>query len=115
MLASMAARMKNATPQKCKAQQPKNAKLWCNIGKKVCDMDYLPRVVDEELDLRLRAVGATVIVGPKWCGKTTTAKRRAKSVLEMQDPDFQEGYLKLAVPIISGRTSRPLDSSSKVW
>ena len=59
-------------------------------------MNYLPRIVDEELDLRLRAVGATVIVGPKWCGKTTTAKQKAKSVLEMQDPDLQEGYLKLA-------------------
>ena len=59
-------------------------------------MDYLPRIVDAELDLRLRAVGATVIVGPKWCGKTTTAKQKAKSVLEMQDPDLQEGYLKLA-------------------
>ena len=59
-------------------------------------MDYLPRIIDTELDLRLRAVGATVIVGPKWCGKTTTAKQKAKSVLEMQDPDLQEGYLKLA-------------------
>ena len=59
-------------------------------------MNYLLRIVDEELDLRLRAVGATVIVGPKWCGKTTTAKQKAKSVLEMQDPDLQEGYLKLA-------------------
>ena len=61
-------------------------------------MNYLPRIVDSELDLRLRAVGATVIVGPKWCGKTTTAKQKAKSVLEMQDPDLQEGYLKLAAP-----------------
>ena len=59
-------------------------------------MEYLPRVVDSELDLRLRAVGATVIVGPKWCGKTTTAKQKAKSVLELQDPDLQAGYLKLA-------------------
>ena len=41
-------------------------------------------------------MGATVIVGPKWCGKTTTAKQKAKSVLEMQDPDLQDGYLKLA-------------------
>ena len=58
-------------------------------------MKYLPRIVDTVLDTRLRAVGATVIVGPKWCGKTTTAKQKAKSVLEMQDPDLQEGYLKL--------------------
>ena len=59
-------------------------------------MKYLPRVLDSELDLRLRSVGATLIVGPKWCGKTTTAKQKAASVLEMQDPDLQEGYLKLA-------------------
>ena len=37
-------------------------------------MKYLPRVVDSELSLRLRSIGATLIVGPKWCGKTTTAK-----------------------------------------
>ena len=59
-------------------------------------MKYLPRVLDSELDLRLRSVGATLIVGPKWCGKTTTAKQKAASVLEMQDPDLQAGYLKLA-------------------
>ena len=59
-------------------------------------MKYLPRVLDSELDLRLRSVGATLIVGPKWCGKTTTAKQKAASVLEMQDPDLQDGYLKLA-------------------
>ena len=59
-------------------------------------MKYLPRIADQELSLRLRSVGATLIVGPKWCGKTTTAKQYAKSVIEMQDPDLQEGYLKLA-------------------
>ena len=58
--------------------------------------NYLPRIVDEELALRLQAIGAIVIVGPKWCGKTTTAKQQANSVLEMQDPDLQDGYLKLA-------------------
>ena len=76
-------------------------------------MNYLPRIVDEELDLRLRAVGATVIVGPKWCGKTTTAKQKAKSVLEMQDPDLQEGYLKLASTkpsmLLEGENPRLID------
>ncbi len=46
-------------------------------------MKYLPRIVDSILDVRLRAVGATVVVGPKWCGKTTTVKQKAKSVIEM--------------------------------
>ena len=76
-------------------------------------MNYLPRIVDSELDLRLRAVGATVIVGPKWCGKTTTAKQKAKSVLEMQDPDLQEGYLKLAATkpsmLLEGAKPRLID------
>ena len=77
------------------------------------NMNYLPRIVDSELDLRLRAVGATVIVGPKWCGKTTTAKQKAKSILEMQDPDLQEGYLKLATTkpslLLEGENPRLID------
>lgn len=44
-------------------------------------MSYLPRVVDDELRRRLDAAGAVVIEGPKACGKTETAKRRAGSVV----------------------------------
>lgn len=58
--------------------------------------DYLPRIVDSELDLRLDAFGAALIVGPKWCGKTTTGEQKAKSVLRMQDPDRRDGYLATA-------------------
>ena len=58
--------------------------------------EYLPRVVDEELDLRMAAFGATLIIGPKWCGKTTTGEQKAKSILRMQDPDRREGYLATA-------------------
>lgn len=76
-------------------------------------MKYLPRILDQELELRLRSVGATLIVGPKWCGKTTTAKQKAASVLEMQDPDLQEGYLKLADTkpslLLRGETPRLID------
>jgi len=38
----------------------------------------------------------TVIVGPKWCGKTTTGAQKAKSILRMQDPDARDGYLMTA-------------------
>ena len=55
--------------------------------------DYKPRIVDKELQLRLEAFGATLIVGPKWCGKTTTAEQQAKSVIKMQDPDNKDYYL----------------------
>lgn len=55
--------------------------------------DYLERVVDKELNMQLEAMGAVLIVGPKWCGKTTTALQEAKSVLKMQDPDKKDAYL----------------------
>ena len=75
--------------------------------------DYLTRIVDGELRLRLRSVGAVLIVGPKWCGKTTSAKQCARSVLEMQDPDLQPGYLKMAETkpslLLQGEKPRLLD------
>lgn len=40
---------------------------------------YRPRIVDAELEDRLRITGAVVIEGPKACGKTETARRRAAS------------------------------------
>ena len=58
--------------------------------------EYWKRIVDKELDIRLEAFGATLIVGPKWCGKTTTGEQKAKSVLKMQDPDMRDGYLATA-------------------
>ena len=42
-------------------------------------MKYLPHVLDSELDLRLRSISAALIVGPKWCGKTTTAPPDSRS------------------------------------
>lgn len=57
---------------------------------------YMPRIIDCELDDQLEAMGAVLIVGPKWCGKTTSAMQRAKSVLKMQDPDKTEAYLATA-------------------
>lgn len=40
---------------------------------------YRPRVVDAELQARLRATGAVLIEGPRACGKTATARQAAQS------------------------------------
>ena len=40
-------------------------------------MEYLKRVIDNQLQDYLDAFGAVNIEGPKWCGKTTTAKQKA--------------------------------------
>lgn len=58
--------------------------------------EYIERICDEELRIKLEAFGAVHIVGPKWCGKTTTAKKHAKSYIEMQDPDKRDMYMETA-------------------
>ena len=59
-------------------------------------MKYINRIIDKEIKEKLSVMGAILIKGPKWCGKTTSAKQIAKSVLEMQNPDLQENYIELA-------------------
>lgn len=58
--------------------------------------EYIRRICDSELELKLEAFGAVHIVGPKWVGKTTTAKQFAKSYIEMQDPDKRDMYMETA-------------------
>lgn len=76
-------------------------------------MEYLKRVADKQLELRLEAFGAVQIKGPKWCGKTTTAEQYAKSVLKMQDPDKREAYLATVRTkpsiLLKGETPRLID------
>ena len=70
----------------------------------------------------METFGATLIVGPKGCGKTTTAKERAKSVIEFQDEDKREGYLQVAenMPskLLIGDNPRLFDEwqdAPKIW
>lgn len=76
-------------------------------------MEYLGRIADRLLKLRLEAFGAVQIKGPKWCGKTTTAVMHAKSVIKMQNPDTREGYLATARTkpsiLLKGETPRLID------
>lgn len=55
--------------------------------------NYMPRIIDEEIEKYLNFIGAILIVGPKWCGKTTTGEKHAKSVLKLQDVDNHESYM----------------------
>lgn len=77
------------------------------------DIKYLNRIADKTLDLRLEAFGAVQITGPKWCGKTTTAERRAASVIKMQDPDRRDGYIATSRTkpslLLKGNTPRLID------
>lgn len=46
---------------------------------------YKHRIADRILERKVLGKGAVLVEGPKWCGKTTTAKQIAKSVLDLGD------------------------------
>ena len=59
-------------------------------------MEYKKRIIDGLLDLKLESFGATLIKGPKGCGKTTSAKQKAKSYIEFQDEEVRDNLLAVA-------------------
>lgn len=85
-------------------------------------MGYKKRIVDDQLDLKLEAFGATLIVGPKGCGKTTSAKQKAKSYIEFQDEEQRENLLIVAKTapskLLEGEKPRLFDEwqdAPKLW
>ena len=76
-------------------------------------MNYIKRVCDDELQNKLSVFGAVHITGPKWCGKTTTAKQLAQSYIEMQDPDKRDSYIYTAQikpsNLLMGKNPRLID------
>ncbi len=54
--------------------------------------EYLPRIVDLEINESMEVIGAILIEGCKWCGKSTTAIHHAKTIVEFQNPDKKEEY-----------------------
>ena len=59
-------------------------------------MEYIRRVIDNQINERNQAFNAINIVGPKGCGKTRTAKERCETVIEFQDEEKRAGYLAVA-------------------
>ena len=57
---------------------------------------YKFRIADQLLQYRLEEVGAVLVEGTKWCGKTTTCEQAAKSVLYLADPEMKAQYIDLA-------------------
>ncbi|MBR0371460.1 MAG: ATP-binding protein [Methanobrevibacter sp.] len=75
--------------------------------------EYKPRLIDDEIDEYLEMIGAILIEGPKWCGKTTTAEQHAKSSIKLQDTDQSENYLRWAKVqpsiLLEGKKPRLID------
>lgn len=44
---------------------------------------YFNRLIEKEIELKLRSSGAVVVAGPKFCGKTTTCMLYQKSFVKL--------------------------------
>ena len=75
--------------------------------------NYKKRIADRLLKEKLEYMGAVLIKGPKWCGKTTTAEQIAGSVLYVDEPSkkVQNQSLAKLNPklLLEGKTPRLLD------
>ncbi len=85
-------------------------------------MKYRTRISDELLELKLKGKGAVLIEGPKWCGKTTSALRKASSVLRLDEPLTKDQNLQLAKlnpqKLLNGKTPRLIDEwqlAPSIW
>ena len=84
--------------------------------------NYKKRIADSILQKKLKAKGAVLIEGPKWCGKTTTAEQISKSILYMANPENKEQNLMLAdinpSLLLKGDVPRLIDEwqlAPKLW
>ncbi len=75
--------------------------------------EYKNRIADQILMDKLDAMGAVLIEGPKYCGKTSLAVQQAKSILYMSDPETRNQNLTLAKTnirkLLEGNTPRLID------
>ncbi len=85
-------------------------------------VEYRRRIADVLLSEKLEAMGAVLIEGPKYCGKTTTALQHAKSVLFMADPEKKDQNITLVTTnigkLLSGDAPRLIDEwqiAPKLW
>ena len=66
-------------------------------------MPYVPRVADGELVARLATAGAVLVEGPKFCGKTETARRAAGSEVMLDVDRAARDVVLLAPGLVLGQ------------
>ena len=89
-------------------------KYYLYTQEKIIKMkEYKNRIADQILADKLEAMGAVLIEGPKYCGKTTLATQQAKSILYMADPETKSQNLAMAQTnikrLLQGETPRLID------
>ena len=85
-------------------------------------MEYIKRIIDDEIDKKVESFNAISIIGPKGCGKTRTAKERCKTIIEFQDEEKRDGYIAVAEtsPKLFFKNNKPIlfdewQDAIKIW
>ncbi len=71
------------------------------------DGSYIPRHIDRALDVLLSELPALMLTGPRGCGKTTTALRRAAAVMRLDRPD-EAGAFRAAPDAVLAAQATPV-------
>ncbi|MDR1016690.1 MAG: DUF4143 domain-containing protein [Coriobacteriales bacterium] len=73
-------------------------------------MRYQSRIIDQELEMQLRAAGAVLVRGPKGCGKTETGRYHCKSEVDIDEsPAIMTAMQSDPVLLLAGKVPRLID------
>lgn len=79
---------------------------------------YFRRLIEEEIELKLKTSGAIVVAGPKFCGKTTTCMRYQKSFVKLNTKQAITMARMNPQAMLKGETPRLIDEWQKapdIW
>ena len=79
---------------------------------------YYPRLVEKEIELKLKTSGAVVVAGPKFCGKTTTCMLYQKSFVKLNTKQAIAMARLNPKAMLKGDTPRLIDEWQKapdIW
>lgn len=82
------------------------------------EKNYLPRLLDKKVEEYLGVFGALSVEGPKWCGKTWTSSKHAKSFVYLDDDDIKGRALLDLELVLNGEYPELIDEwhlVPKIW
>ncbi|MBF4808052.1 MAG: ATP-binding protein [Lancefieldella rimae] len=74
----------------------------------------MPRIVDAQIEQYLRIFGAVEVTGTKWCGKTWSSRKHAKSIIYIDRDENLALAQDAPLAVLSGETPRVLDEWQRV-
>ncbi len=79
---------------------------------------YYPRLIEKEIELKLKTSGAIVVAGPRFCGKTTTCMLYQKSFVKLNTKQAITMARMDTRSVLKGETPRLIDEWQKapdIW